>query len=287
MDALATRCDRSCSRSITAGAIGVASAIELDGVTLARGRRIVLCNISAAIRPGEFIGVFGPNGSGKTTLLRAILGLLSPLAGEIRVFGKPPGRGNRVAGYLPQQRATVADLPISGWSFVASAWQGKRWGLPLIGRRGRRQIERAMALVEADAFAERRLAQLSGGELQRLLLAQALLGGPRILLLDEPLISLDPHFRQAVVSLIRRIQLAEGVTVLFSAHDLNPLLGVMDRVLYLGNRRAAIGPVNEVVTDAVLSRLYDVPIEVVRIDNRILVVAGHGPVEAEAHRHDV
>jgi len=287
MDALATRCDRPFPRALTRAATPVAGAIELDRVTLARGRRIVLCEVSAAIRTGEFIGVFGPNGSGKTTLLRAILGLLAPLSGEIRVFGAPPGRGNRVAGYLPQQRAAVADLPIRGRDFVASAWQGERWGLPLIGRRGRQEVERAIDLVDAGALAERRVAQLSGGELQRLLLAQALLGGPRILLLDEPLISLDPHFQQAVIALVRRIQLAQGVTVLFTAHDVNPLLGVMDRVLYLGNRRAAIGSVSEVITDAVLSRLYDMPIEVLRIRDRILVVAGHGPVEAEAHRHDV
>ena len=122
--------------------------------------------------------------------------------------------------------------------------------------------------------------------MQRLLLAQALLGEPKLLLLDEPLISLDPHFQQAVIALIRRIQLAAGITVLFTAHDLNPLLGVMDRVLYLGNGNAVIGTVDDVVTDGVLSRLYGMPIEVVRLGGRILVVAGHGPVEAEAHRHD-
>ncbi len=288
MDALATRCDRPCPRSLTPAATPAAGgAIELDRVMLARGGRIVLCEVSVAIRPGEFIGIFGPNGSGKTTLLRAILGQLAPLSGEIRVFGNPPGRGNCVAGYLPQQRAAVADLPIRGWDFVASAWQGERWGLPLIGRHGRREVKRAIELVDAGKLAERRIAQLSGGELQRLLLAQSLLGGPRILLLDEPLISLDPHFQQAVISLVKRIQVADGVTVLFTAHDLNLLLGVMDRVLYLGNRRAAIGSVNEVITDEVLSRIYDMPVEVLRIKDRIVVIAGHGPVKAEAHCHDV
>jgi zinc/manganese transport system ATP-binding protein len=256
-------------------------------VTLGRGGRTVLTDVDAAIRPGEFVGVFGPNGAGKTTLLRAILGLTRPLAGEIRVFGAPPGRGSRAAGYLPQQRAAVAELPVLGRDFVASAWRGERWGLPLTGRRGRDEVARVIHLVEAEALADRRLAQLSGGELQRLLLAQALLGEPRLLLLDEPLISLDPHFQVSVIALVRRIQQSTGVTVLFTAHDLNPLLGVMDRVLYLGSRRAAIGSVDEIVTDAVLSRLYGMPIEVLRVHDRILVVAGHGPVETEAHRHDV
>jgi zinc/manganese transport system ATP-binding protein len=262
-------------------------AVELDLATIARGGHIVLDEVSAAIRPGEFVGVLGPNGAGKSTLLRALLGLLRPVSGRVRVFGDAPRRGSRAAGYLPQQRAPVADLPMRGRDFVASAWRGERWGLPFVGRRGRHQVDRAIARVDAQALAGRLLARLSGGELQRLLLAQALLREPRLLLLDEPLLSLDPRFQQAVVSVVARIGRAEGVTVLFTAHDLNPLLGVMDRVLYLGNRRAAIGTVDEVVTPEVLSQLYDMPIEVLRTKDRIVVVAGHGPVEGEAHRHDV
>jgi zinc/manganese transport system ATP-binding protein len=261
-------------------------AIELDRVTLARGYRIVLANVSAAIRHGEFIGVFGPNGAGKTTLLHAILGLLQPSAGDVRVFGARPKHGNRTAGYLPQQRSAIADLPLRGWDFVASAVDGECWGLPLIGRTGRRQVDRAIEMVGAEMLAARRLCDLSGGELQRLLLAQSLLGKPMLLLLDEPLISLDPHFQQAVVALVKQIQQDQGITVLFTAHDLNPLLGVMDRVLYLGHGRAALGTVDEVVTDDVLSALYETPIEVLRVKGRMLVVAGHGVIEAEAHHHD-
>jgi zinc/manganese transport system ATP-binding protein len=280
VDAVAARRARPCAGPLAR------CAIELDRVTLARGARTVLADVSAAIRPGEFIGVFGPNGAGKTTLLQAILGLLRPAAGEIRVLGAKPRRGNRAAGYLPQQRAAVADLPLCAWDFVASALDGERWGLPLIGRGGRQEVDRAIATVGADELAARRLCELSGGELQRLLLAQAILGKPELLLLDEPLLSLDPHFQQAVVALVRRIQQSDGMTVLFTAHDLNPLLGIMDRVLYLGHGRAALGTVGEVITAEVLSRLYQTPIEVLRVNGRILVVAGHGAVEAEAHRHD-
>ncbi len=255
-------------------------------MTIARGARIVLAEVSIAIRPGEFIAVLGPNGAGKTTLLQAILGLLQPAAGEIRVFGEKPGRGNRAAGYLPQQRAAIADLPLRGRDFVASVLDGERWGLPLIGRTGRQEVDRALEIVAAQTLAVRRLCDLSGGELQRLLLAQALLGEPKLLLLDEPLISLDLHFQQAAAVLVRQIQQDRGITVLFTAHDLNPLLGVVDRVLYLGYGQAALGTVDEVITDAVLSRLYRTPIEVLHAGGRIVVVAGHGPVEAEAHRHD-
>ncbi|MGH7029456.1 MAG: ATP-binding cassette domain-containing protein, partial [Stellaceae bacterium] len=161
-----------------------------------------------------------------------------------------------------------------------------RWGLPRLTRAGRAEIDAALAAVGAGGLAERPLSEMSGGERQRLLLAQALIGSPRLLLLDEPLISLDPHFQRAVVALVKRVQQALGATVLFTAHDVNPLLGAMDRVLYLGHGRAALGAVNEVITSAVLSRLYQTPIEVLRANGQILVIAAHGVVEAEAHRHD-
>jgi len=264
----------------------VTAAIELTRLTLKRDGHTVLADIDAVIAAGEFIGVFGPNGAGKTTLLHALLGLLRPAAGEIRVFGQAPRRAAVEIGYLPQKRAAVADLGLRGADFVASAWRGEHWGLPLLGAEGRRAVDEALATVEAEALARRPLGQLSGGELQRLLLAQALLGKPRLLLLDEPLISLDPRYQQAAVDLIKRIQVERGITVLFTAHEINPLLRAMDRVLYLGQGRAALGRVDEVMTGPVLSRLYGAQIDVLRVKGRIVVVAAHGEVEAEAHRHD-
>ncbi|HEX7271002.1 MAG TPA: ATP-binding cassette domain-containing protein [Casimicrobiaceae bacterium] len=258
-----------------------AFAITLDHVAIARGERVVLSNVSAAIRAGEFVGVFGPNGAGKTTLLQAILGLVRPSHGSLRVFGAAPARGNPEAGYMPQQRAAVGDLHLRGLDFVVSAVRGERWGPALPGRTGWRDAERTIAMVEAQGLAE-----LSGGELQRLLLAQALVGRPRLLLLDEPLISLDPHFQQAIVALVRRVQQSEGITVLFTAHEVNALLGAMDRVLYLGSGHARLGTVDEVITGDVLSTLYGASIDVLRVDGRIVVVSGHGLVEADAHRHD-
>ena len=260
-------------------------AIELDGVTLARGEHTVLAGVSLAIQSGEFVGVFGPNGAGKTTLLHAILGLIRPARGRLRVFGAPPARGNRDAGYLPQQRAPVADLRLRAWDFVASALGGERWGLPLLGRAAAVEVDRAIATVQGQVLARRPLCELSGGELQRLLLAQALLGRPKLLLLDEPLISLDPHFQQSIVELVKSVRRSEGITVLFTAHELNPLLGAMDRVLYLGGGRASLGSVDEVITGEVLSRLYGTPIDVVRMNGRIVVFAAHGLLEADAHRH--
>ena len=261
------------------------NAIALRDVTLAFGRRIVLADVNLDIAEGEFVAVLGPNGAGKTTLLRAVLGLVPPLRGEISVLGRLARRGNPAVGYLPQASAAGFGVRISGREFVASAVNGHRLGLPIAGRRGRNEVERVLDLVGAAALGRRPLGELSGGERHRLLLAQALIGRPRLLLLDEPLISLDPHREREAVEIVRRVQRELGIAVLFSAHEINPLLGAIDRLLYLGACRAEIGTVAEVVTGPVLSRLYGVPIEVVRLDGRIFVMSGGQPVEVAAHRH--
>lgn len=260
--------------------------VELDSVTLGYAGRPILRDVSLSLKPGEFVGLLGPNGAGKTTLLRAILGLIRPATGTVRVLGAPATRGNPRVGYMPQVRTALAGSRITGKDFVASAAHGERWGLPWANATARREIDWALDLVGATGLAQRALADLSGGERQRLLLAQALLGRPKLLLLDEPLISLDPRHQQAVVALSQRLQTELGITVLFSAHELNPLLGAMDRVLYLGGGHAAIGPVDEVVTGPVLSRLYGAEIEVVRAARRIFVLVGDQEAEHDAHRHE-
>jgi zinc/manganese transport system ATP-binding protein len=262
------------------------TAVELEGVTLTLGHRTVLSDVSAAIGEGEFVGLLGPNGAGKTTLFRAILGLIKPSAGTIRVLGKPAAYGNPAAGYLPQSRSSVADLRLRGWDFVASAVNGHRWGLPVLTGADRDGVAAALETVGATELAERPLSELSGGERQRLMLAQALIGKPRLLLLDEPLVNLDPHYQHVVIELIRHVHKTLGIAVLFSAHELNPLLHALDRVLYLGGGKAAIGTVDEVMTGPVLSRLYDSPIEVIRLQGRIFVMSNGQDVERDSHRHD-
>jgi zinc/manganese transport system ATP-binding protein len=249
------------------------------------GGRRILSGVELTLRDAEFVGVLGPNGAGKTTLLRAILGLVSPTTGVVRVLGGPAVRGNPAIGYMPQTRSQPAAGRLSGWDFLASAAQGHRWGLPIPSAQSRRQIDWALELVGARALAQRPLAQLSGGERQRLLLAQALLGKPRLLLLDEPLSSLDPHHQRSVVELARRIQRELQISVLFSAHELNPLLDVLDRVLYLGNGHAALGTVEEIITAPALSRLYGSDIDVVHLNGRIFVMSGGQDVERDEHRH--
>ena len=260
--------------------------IEFRDVSLGLGGRTVLDGISLDIAAREFIGVLGPNGSGKTTLMRAVLGLVPARGGTIRVLGQPPRRGNPDIGYMPQIHGTTAGIRLSGRDFVGSAVNGHRLGLPFSGRAARVEVARVLDLVGGGELAARPLGELSGGERQRLLLAQALIGRPRLLLLDEPLISLDPRHQDEVVALVKSLHRELGITVLFSAHELNPLLGALDRVLYLGTGKAALGPVDEVITGPVLSRLYGSNIEVVRLGGRVFVMSGGYHVEHEAHRHE-
>ena len=256
------------------------SVLALQDVHLTLGGQPVLSDVSLGFAADEFVGVLGPNGSGKTTLLRAVLGLVRPASGRITVLGQPARRGNTAIGYMPQSRGGAGITGLSGWEFVAGAVQGHRLGLPVLGRAGRAEVDRVLDLVGARDLARRPLAEISGGERQRLLFAQALVGRPRLLLLDEPLASLDPHHQGALVALAKALQVELGLTVLFSAHDLNPLLSAMDRVLYLGGGQAALGTVDEVITGPVLSRLYGSEIDVVRVGSRIFVMAGQ--VEAES-----
>ena len=260
--------------------------IELDRATIAIGGRKVLVETSFAIKRGEFIGVLGPNGAGKTTLMRALLGLVPPRAGSVRVFGRAPQRGDSAIGYVPQVRTVLPDLRVRGLDFIAGSVRGERWGVPLLKRADRVAIDETLAAVGARDLAERPLSEISGGERQRLLLAQAFLGEPRLLLLDEPLIGLDYRYQDAVIELVRRFARDRNITVLFSAHELNQLMGALDRVLYLGNGRAALGTVAEVVTAPVLSQLYDADIDVVHADGHIFVLSRGRDVERADHLHD-
>jgi zinc/manganese transport system ATP-binding protein len=198
--------------------------IDLDRATIEVGGRPVLSEISRAIGAGEFVGVLGPNGSGKTTLMRALLGLIQPTAGTVRLFGQPPRRGNPAVGYVPQVRTVLPDLRIRGFDVIASSMNGERWGMPALTTANRRTIEETLTMVDVRDLAERPLCEMSGGERQRLLLAQALIGTPRLLLLDEPLIGLDAHHQEVAIDFIRRFSQGRGIAVLFSAHELNQLL---------------------------------------------------------------
>ena len=262
------------------------SALRFDNATITLGRRQDVSAASFTIDDGEFVGMLGANGAGKTTLMRVALGLVPAASGVISVLGLPVARGNPAIGYMPQNRGAIAALRLIGWDVVASAALGRRFGFTTLDAAARREIDWALDEVGARELARRSIGELSGGERQRLLLSQALVGRPRLLLLDEPLISLDPANQKNVVEIARRICDDLKITILFSAHELNPLVNAIDRVLYLGGGAAVIGEVEEVVTGPVLSHLYGAEIEVVRVKDRYFVMAGDVDVEREAHRHD-
>ena len=249
------------------------NAIEFRNVTLMLGGRAVLAGVSLKIAPRELVGVLGPNGAGKTTLMRAVLGLVPASQGSIHVLGRPAARGNQMVGYMPQVRSAAGIMRLSGWDFVAGVVDGHRLGMPILGKAARAEVVRVLDLVGA-------------GELARRPLAETLIGRPELLLLDEPLISLDPRYQRDVVELAKSLQAELGITILFSAHELNPLLGALDRVLYLGRGQAALGTVDEVITGPVLSRLYGSEIDVVRLKGRIFVMSGGHDVERDEHRHN-
>jgi zinc/manganese transport system ATP-binding protein len=262
------------------------TALSFDNVTISLGRRDILSAATFSIRDGEFVGMLGANGAGKTTLMRAALGLVPVSSGSISALDRPVTRGNPAIGYMPQNRGTISGLRLTGWDVVASAAIGGRFGFVRLNKATRREIDWALDEVGARDFARNSIGELSGGQRQLVLLSQALLGRPRLLLLDEPLISLDPAHQKSVVEIARRICDDLKVAILFSAHELNPLVNAIDRVLYLGAGSAVIGPVEEVVTGPVLSRLYGTEIEVVRVRERYFVMSGDVDVEREAHRHD-
>jgi zinc/manganese transport system ATP-binding protein len=269
--------------------------VEIVDASVALAGRTVWSGINAQIENGEFVAVLGPNGVGKSTLVKAILGLIPLSAGRIRVLGKPAGQANHQIGYLPQRRSFDASLRVRGVDVVRLGLDGDRWGLPLPGHRARAaaaRVDELIHLVGADDYARRPIGELSGGEQQRLLIAQALARRPRLLLLDEPLDSLDLPNQAAVAALISRICRAEDVAVVIVAHDVNPILSYLDRVIYLAHGGAVAGTPREVITSATLSRLYGTPIEVLTTSDGCLVVVGQPEVPArhsdrhvEAHLH--
>jgi zinc/manganese transport system ATP-binding protein len=259
-----------------------APALRLEGATLWLGRKLLWEQLALTVPHGEFLAVLGPNGSGKTSLLRSLLGLQPVTSGRIEVLGRPPSRGNPLLGYVPQQRAFDPDLALRGRDLVALGLDGHRWGWSLPSRTSAQQVDEILRAVDAERYAGMPIGRLSGGEQQRLRIAQALVGRPRILLCDEPLLSLDPSYQQAIVELVADWNRRHGTTVLFVTHDINPVLSAVDRVLLLAGGRWAVGHPDTVLTSQALSRLYGAPVDVLRTRGRVVVLGvdlgGHEPL---------
>ena len=254
--------------------------------------RTIWSGVDIDIPNGQFVAVLGPNGVGKSTLIKAILGLIPLSAGTMTVLDRPPGIANSSIGYLPQRRSFEPGLRIRGVDVVRLGLDGARWGMPIPGlgrwrpstRAANARVDEVIALVDADRYADRPVGQLSGGEQQRILIAQALVSSPTLLLLDEPLDSLDLPNQSAVAALVEKICRRDDVTVVMVAHDVNPILGYLDQVIYIASGGAVAGAPRDVITSDTLSRLYQTPIEVLSTSDGRLVVVGQP--EAPAHHSD-
>ena len=266
----------------TATATAPETALSIDGVTVRLGGRTVLDDVSFSLREGQFTGLIGSNGAGKTTLFRVILGLQSPAAGEVRIGDERRRRSGGGIGYVPQKFLLDPDMPLRGRDLIALGLDGQKLGVPLPSKARRARVDEMVEAVDAREFADARVGRLSGGEQQRILIAHALISRPKLLLLDEPLANLDLRAAQDVVGLLSRIASEQRIAVLISAHEMNPLLPVMDRIVYLASGRAASGTVDEVVRSEVLTDLYGHHVDVLRVHGRVIVVAGTGHDEHPA-----
>jgi zinc/manganese transport system ATP-binding protein len=265
------------------------NAVEMREAEVRFGGQVLWSGVDLDLRAGSFAAVLGPNGVGKSTLLKVILGLQPLSSGRVTVLGAPAGRARGRIGYVPQRKSFDRSLRIRGLDVVRLGLEGSRWGVPVPGARGRRvknAVAEAVSVVGAAGYAARPVGQLSGGEQQRLVVAQALVREPELLLLDEPLDNLDLANQGAIAALVQRICRERGVTVIMVAHDVNPILPYLDEVVYLAGHAAVAGTPREVITTETLSMLYGAPVEVLRAsDGRLVVVGAPEPPAVHSDRH--
>lgn len=257
--------------------------LDVSDVHVEMGGNEILKGIDLTVEAGEFLGLIGSNGAGKTTLLRTILGDVEPSTGSVTIMGRKRAKAGMV-GYVPQKVQLDPDMPVRAKDLVALGLDGQRFGIGIRGQHFWNQVEHAMKGVGAWEFADRPVGRLSGGQQQRVLIAAALVANPRLILLDEPLANLDPANADDIVSLLNEIRNVQGISIVLSAHDINPLIDALDKVVYLASGRAVVGKTDEVITTDVLSRLYRHPIEVLHAGGRVMVMAGE---TSHAHSNEV
>lgn len=246
--------------------------LRLKSATLSFGDRELWRNLNLDVQPGEFMAVLGPNGTGKTSLLKAILGQQRLTSGSIEFLGEPVGTGSPRIGYIPQQKLLEQGTPLRARDLVAFGVNGSRWGLPINSRAVRKKVDGILDSIGATEYADVPVATLSGGEQQRIRVGQSVAADPKLLLCDEPLLSLDLYHQRQVSELIDAQRRALNTAVVFVTHDVNPILEMVDRVLYMAGGRFQVGTPDQVLRSEVLSYMYDTPVEVIRSRGRVIVL---------------
>ena len=267
------------------GADAQTPVLTIRNATLGYADRPLWSNLNLEVAQGEFIAIIGSNGSGKTSLLRAILGQEQLTSGSVSLNGKPAQHGSQRIGYIPQSRSVDANTPLRGKDLLTMGLNGHRYGLPFTSRKDKQRVEHILDCIDGHDLARLPIGQLSGGQLQRFRVGQAVVNEPDLILADEPLSALDLAQQSILADLIDRERKDHSAAVLFVTHDVNPVLGMVDRVLYLANGAFKIGTPDEVLRSDVLSALYGAPVDVVRNQGRIAVLGAMG-ADHEHHSHE-
>ncbi|GAA4485851.1 ABC transporter ATP-binding protein [Rhodococcus olei] len=256
--------------------------IECRGLRVERGRTVVLDGVDLTVAQGEWVAVVGPNGAGKTTLLHALAGLV-PASGEVAVGGHHPGRTprremSRTVALMPQRPVVPDGVAVRELILLGRTPHLSRFGTETADDHA--VVDDLIARLELRALASRPATNLSGGELQRVVLARALAQQPRVLLLDEPTSALDIGHQQQVLDLVQALRVADGLTVVAAMHDLT-LAGQYGRrvVMLAGGTVVADGTPAQVLTADRIGAVYDARVEVLdRPGGPVVLPVGPGPV---------
>ena len=252
------------------------SIVKLEDIWVYHHETLALRSVDLEIEEGEFLGLIGPNGSGKTTLIKVILGLLKPDRGKVRVFGVPPeelSTKRRLVGYVPQRSQGDWSFPVSVMDVVLMGRYGRIGLFKRPTAEDRKAAMQALEDVQMQDFHRRQLAELSGGQQQKVLIARALATQPRLLLLDEPAAGVDAYGEERFYELLRNLRDQQGLTIVVVTHDIAVISAYVEKLACLNQTLYTHAPPAEVITAGTLEKVYGCEVELLahgRIPHRVV-----------------